>query len=184
MFVVSHCFSAWRHRARAARRGARLEAGSVRTDGLAGWAVLPLQNLSGTALAAEQAAALIETRLRRRGVEPLVRTAPAGAPGLAALLAVRDEREPAREIARARGLRYALGGSVHEWHYKGAPDREAVVGLSLSLEDLESGRVLWQASASRTGWGRASLSSVGERVVAALLDELAIRTGPAGAPTP
>jgi len=154
--------------------GNRHASAPIEADGRAGWALLALQNLSATPLAGQQAAALIETRLRRRGVAPLVRLDDEARPTLAALLADPDGGEAARASARARGLRYALAGSVHEWHYKAAPDREAVVGLSLRLEDLDSGQVLWQATASRTGWGRASLSSTGERVVATLLSELDI----------
>ena len=47
-------------------------------------------------------------------------------------------------------------------------------GLSLKLEDLAEGRVIWQATGSRTGWGRASLSATAERVVGELLEDLVI----------
>jgi len=150
----------------------------VTVDGRAGWAVLPLRNLSSTPLAGHQASALIQTRLHGRGVAPLASVPDVVRPTLAALLADRDDGEAARDAARNAGHRYALGGSVHEWQYKGAPDREPVVGVSLRLEDLLTGQVLWQASEARTGWGRASLSTIGDRVIADLLAELRIESAP------
>jgi len=151
---------------------------TIGADARAGWAVLPLQNLSTTPSAGQHAAALVQTRLHQRGVTPLALLAHAPRPTLAALLDATDDTKAMRATARVAGHRYALGGSVHEWHYKGAPDREAVVGVTLRLEELNTGQVLWQASAARTGWGRASLTSVGERVIEGLLAEIVIEPAP------
>jgi hypothetical protein len=41
--------------------------------------------------------------------------------------------------------------------------------------DLYSGEVVWQANAARTGWGYASLSTVANKVIRELLDEVRLR---------
>lgn len=148
--------------------------GRLSVDAAAGWAVLPIENLSSTPLAGRQAAILLEGRLRELGADPVERLGAAEPATLAALLQPDDGQTAARARAVAARHRYALSGSVHEWHYKSAPDLEPVVGLSLRLEDLKTGQVLWQGSGARTGWGRASLSATAERAVDRLLDELHI----------
>lgn len=148
--------------------------GPVPADGAASWALLPIENLSDTPLAGRRAAALVETRLRARGVERLARVDRVGRLDLVALLDDGASRDDALARARDAGHRYAVLGTVHEWRYKRAPDGDPVVGLSLSLVDVASGDVLWQGSAARSGWGGASLSGVADRVVAELLGEVRI----------
>ena len=158
--------------------GTLTSTGRVPADAGASWALLPMDNLSSTPLAGRKAASLVETRLRARGVTRVSRVepaTPAGGLGLVALLDDATNRDEALARARREGFRYAVAGTVHEWHYKGAPDREPVVGLGLSLIDAVDGAVLWQGSASRSGWGNASLSSVADRLVGELLDEVNVR---------
>ena len=54
------------------------------------------------------------------------------------------------------------------------------MGLGLKLIELETDRVLWQASSSRTGWGASNLSKVGGRVVERLLDDVRLDGGAPG----
>lgn len=146
--------------------------GSTHIDASAGVTLMMLENLSVTPQAGRKAAALIETRLRQQGVSRLAAVRPQTPLTLTGLMQRQDEHDTARLAAVANGHRYLLGGSVHEWRYKAAPDREAVVGMSLYLEDVESGEVLWRASAARSAWGGASLTDVADRVAATLLDEV------------
>ena len=157
--------------------GTLTSTGRVPLDGGAPWALLPIDNLSSTPLAGRTVSSLAETRLRARGVARIDRVegeAPDAALGLVALLDDATQRDEALASARARGYRYALAGTVHEWHYKSAPDREPVVGLSLSLIDVADEAVLWQGTAARSGWGTASLSSLADRVVGERLDEVGV----------
>ncbi len=147
--------------------------GAVDVDGQARWSVLSFDNLSVTPLAGRSAQALVETRLRQRGVVEITRMQDRLPLSLAALINDEDT-DPGLDKARLAGHRYALGGTVHEWRYKDAPDREAVVGLSLQLTDLSTNRVVWQGTRSRTGWGRASLSTVADKTIAELLGHLDI----------
>lgn len=146
----------------------------VGVDGDARWAVLPIENLSGTPLAGRRAASLLESHLRRRGVSRVARLETDEPLELVALLETVDERGAARERARLAGYRYALGGTVHEWQYRAAPDREPVVGLGLQLEDLATGEVIWSSHASKGGWGTAHLSGVADDVVDTLLDRVRV----------
>ena len=151
----------------------------VRVDGDLRWTLLPFENLSTTPRAGDQARALVESALRERGLRHL-ETPPASRPdALAELLDPAPRLAAARAQARRSGARYAVGGVVHEWHYRRAPDAEPAVGLSLRLIDLASGETLWQGSAARGGWGYASLSGTGARAVDALLDSLRIERAPA-----
>jgi len=154
--------------------GTLTSSGTVPAEANASWALLPIDNLSSTPLAGRKALALVETRLRTEGVTRIANVEPETGLGLVALLDDAAHRDEALRRARASGHRYAVGGTVHEWQYRSAPDREPVVGLSLTLVEVGSGRVLWQGSAARSGWGNASLSSVADKVVATLLDEVRI----------
>lgn len=148
---------------------------SIDVDAQERWALLPIENLSSTPLAGRKAAAVVETYLRSRGVSRIASYRPATPATLVAFLADDTGSRDAATWARRNGHRYALDGTVHEWSYKRAPDREPAVGLTLTLSDVGSGAVLWQGTASRSGWGNASLSSVADRVVRELLDELRVQ---------
>lgn len=151
---------------------------TVVTDSGQRWALLPIRNLSTTPLAGERVSNMVETELRRRGVSILGIYQDAGSSkesDLASLLDSSIEFEKAREWARTNGYRYALTGTVNEWHYKTGTDKEPAVGLNLKLIDLPTGLVLWQGTGSRTGWGYANLARIGEKVTRDLVGKLSIR---------
>lgn len=138
------------------------------------WVLLPLKNLSTTPLAGEKVLALAETQLRARGVTQISSFSPTDNLSLVSLLDNSEQQEKARNWSRESGARYALTGTVHEWHYKLGADREPAVGLSMKLIEVSTGNVLWQGSASRTGWGYSNLSGVGDKVVRELLQKVRI----------
>jgi len=135
------------------------------------WVILPVRNLSVTPQAGETVQTMMETELRSRGIGDLVMYQPETSSTLVALLNDSGEIDDAINWGRESGARYGLTGTVHEWHYKNGPDKEPAAGLSLKLIDFTTNQVVWQASGSRTGWGYASLSSVGAKVVDELLEE-------------
>lgn len=153
----------------------------VTADASVPWAVLTIENLSSTPMAGRSAASLVETGLRTRGVSRVASYRSPDETTLVALLDDRARRDEGESWARQGDYRYMLSGTVHEWRYKRAPEREPVVGLTLTLADVETGEVLWQGSASRSGWGSAGLSSVADRVVRDLLGELRLQRGPRAA---
>ena len=141
----------------------------------ASWVLLPIDNLSTTPLAGRAAAALVETRLRARGVHRVTHLEGEDRGTLVDLLEGRTSREEELRRARERSARYAVGGTVHEWHYKGAPTREPVVAVSLTLVEVATGRVLWQGSAARNGGVEGSITSLADRVIGELLAQVRVR---------
>lgn len=128
--------------------------------GKTGWVVLPLENLTDTPMAGQRAAALAASLLTARGLPDVERYA-AGSDGETVFdPAQADLRAKGLEWARGEHARYALTGSVIEWRYKVGVDGEPVVGLTLQLLDVDSGKVVWSASGTRSGWGRDSLAEV------------------------
>ena len=154
--------------------------GRVSVDGAERWALLPIENLSATPHAGELARDLVEVRLRARGLERLDAWVEDEPPSIAELVDADARLERATRWARDGGYRYGLTGTVHEWRYRTGIEREPVIGLGLKLVELDTGRVLWQASAARTGWGSSNLSRVGARVVEDLLEGVRLEDGPAG----
>lgn len=142
------------------------------------WALLPIENLSLTPLAGARASNMVETQLRRRGVALLANYADSAASAeqnLATLLNSRAEMERAQQWARSNGYRYAVTGSVNEWHYKTGTDKEPAVGLNLKVIDLPTGLVIWQGTGSRTGWGYSNLARIGEKVANDLVSKISIK---------
>ena len=133
------------------------------------WALLPVQNHSGTPQAGERAEVLLAAMLHQRGLSRLeLYPATAGEDALPEL----DERRryaQALEWARRRGPGYAVTGNVAEWRYKTGPDNEPAVGLTLQIIEIPSGDVLWSAAGSRSGWGRESLSGTAQKLLRDLL---------------
>lgn len=78
----------------------------------------------------------------------------------------------ALEWARKANARYALTGAVEEWRYKVGVDGEPAVGLTFNLIDLNSGKTVWSATGSRSGWSRSGLASVAQSLIDSLLQPL------------
>lgn len=135
------------------------------------WALLPLANHSETPLAGHKAEATLMTLLHRNGITSLSQAPRNQDIGLLALHDDRDYRE-ALAWAQQQGARYAITGSVDEWHYKAGLDGEPAIGISLRVVDVDSGDTLWSASGARTGWGFSSTSSVAQKLIAKLVGHL------------
>jgi hypothetical protein len=146
------------------------------------WALLPIENFSSTPLAGDSAKALVETHLRSRGVTEIDEYKASEEQSLLSILDSGVQLQNAKKWAIENGYRYAVTGKVQEWRYKNGVDNEPAVGMSLKFTDLATGKVLWQASASRTGWGYSNLTSVASKTVGDLVAELRIRRGNAAPP--
>ena len=68
------------------------------------------------------------------------------------------------ETASRMNCAYVLTGSVHEFEYKTDLDGDPAVGASATLRSVRSGEVVWQGSASATGYGLSSLGTAAQRV--------------------
>ncbi len=138
------------------------------------WILLPINNLSTTPRAGEKAIAMIETQLRKRGVDSLQTYIAPDALSLVSLLDADLQQAKAVAWGHDQGIRYGITGTIHEWHYKSGPDKEPAVGLSLKLIDLASEKVIWQATTAKTGWGYTNLSGIANKSINKLLSQVRI----------
>lgn len=146
--------------------------GPVAVEASSTWAIFPIDNYSTTPNADNTLATLVETELRSRGVTQLQTFHQQKPMNLVSLLENSPDNTKLLVKARSMGFRYGISGSVHEWHYKGGPDKEPAVGVSLKVIDLVSSQVVWQGSTSRTGWAYANLSSVADKAIQDLLKQV------------
>lgn len=156
--------------------------GNEALDPQARWALLPVVNSTETPQAGLSAEALVEHHLLGRGIANLQRYPAALSRDSLFEPTERKLSEEAQKWAREQGARYAITGSVEEWRYKVGLDGEPVVGVTLKIIDLGSGRVVWSASGARSGWSREGLSAVAHQLIGGLL--AGVRLGGNPAPQP
>ncbi|HWC46740.1 MAG TPA: penicillin-binding protein activator LpoB [Casimicrobiaceae bacterium] len=139
-------------------------------------AVVPMVNYTETPAAGGNAAAIAAGVLRTNGWSD-VRIAPADESSSAMFdTAQRENGEKKLAWAREQHVKYVLSGAVEEWRYKTGVDGEPVAGVTLELIDTASGRVVWSATGTRTGWSRSSLSGVASTLIGGLLSPLRPRS--------
>lgn len=150
------------------RNTAQLDAGAK-------WVILPMANHTETPQAGLRAEVILESLMRQRGVQTLVRAPALPAGDLVADLPDRKVQQDAQRWAAEQGIRYAMTGAVDEWRYKVGVDGEPAVGLVLQVIDLNSGNVVWTATGAKSGWSREALSAVGQKLMRDLLGDLSLR---------
>lgn len=145
---------------------------SPHPDRNAVWCVLAPINNTSTPYASGRVQRQLVALLGARGL-PHVLLAPA--PGDSGPLPIdngaKDQRQ-ALDWARRREARYALLGSVDEWHYKIGLDGQPAVGLTLRLLNLQTGKIIWSGAASASGASREGLAVLSERVLTKLIGRL------------
>lgn len=107
-----------------------------------GWMLKPLSNESVTSVAPDIASSLLETHLRLRGV-------PFG-------------------LDSKRKARYAIGGIIGQWHYKGNVSGRPRVSMRLNVTDLSTKKIVWSDAFMATGARRDTLSGLADQVIATL----------------
>jgi len=135
-------------------------------DGGAQWVLLPMINVTDTPQAGLAAEDLLEHALRQRGIVNLKHYPSTLTRDSLFEPTERKVQEEAQRWAREQNGRYAITGSVQEWHYKVGVDGEPAVGLTLRVIELGSGRVLWSASGADSGWSRSALTAIADTLVA------------------
>ncbi|HXZ10112.1 MAG TPA: penicillin-binding protein activator LpoB [Paraburkholderia sp.] len=135
-------------------------------------AVAQIANYTETPDAGRSAGSIAANALRVSGLTD-VRLAPADTSANAMFdSAQRDSLDKKLEWARAQHVRFVLTGAVEEWRYKAGVDGEPVVGVTFELVDVASGKVVWSASGSKTGWSRSGLSSIATALIGDVLSPL------------
>jgi TolB-like protein len=138
------------------------------------WIVFPVANRATAPQAGERLEAILLALLRMRGLLD-VDTYVSPKDAEAQILESDDQRiVAAHEYAKTHGYKYAVLGTVLEWGYKSGIDGEPAVGISVRVIDVPSGKTVWAAAGSRTGWGRESVSGNALGVTENLLDALQI----------
>ena len=74
--------------------------------------------------------------------------------------------------ARAMGARYVVEGAVQEWRYTIGLDGQPAVAITMDLVGVRSGRVIWTATASRSGVPRQSVGVLAENTLNAMIESL------------
>ncbi|OIQ99446.1 hypothetical protein GALL_185430 [mine drainage metagenome] len=139
------------------------------------WALLPIVNHTDVPQAGLRAEALVEVLLRTRGIANLRSYPPALNQDSLFEPAERKVVIDAMNWAREQGVRYAVTGTVEEWHYKVGVDGEPAVGMTLQIIDLKDGdRVVWSSAGSKSGWSRDALSAVAQKLIKNMLSEASI----------
>jgi polysaccharide biosynthesis protein PelC len=137
-------------------------------DKSASWALLPILNLTETPQAGLRAEAILESLVRAGGIKNLKRY-PSSLNTESIFDPVeRKAQEQALVWAKGEKVRFAISGTVDEWRYKVGVDGEPAVGLTLQIQDLNTGAVLWTAAGSKSGWSREALSAVAQKLIAQL----------------
>lgn len=145
-------------------------AGNVKST--AKWALLPVQNHSETPQAGERIEAMLDTLLRKQGVNQLDRYPLQPEDDAHLLASDRQRYETALEWARGARFDYAITGSVEEWRYKSGLDGEPAIGITMRVLDVRTGRVLWSASGTQTGGAAENASGTALKLLTKLVDEL------------
>jgi polysaccharide biosynthesis protein PelC len=136
------------------------------------WIMLPVMNLAEAPQAGIRTEAILSTHLRAMGLTGLdvypYQSLKTGLPDLNE----QHRYESALKSAKKSNYQYAITGSVEEWRYKSGLDGEPAVGMSLKVIDMKTGKIIWSASGSRTGWGYESVTGTVNKLLSQLLDDL------------
>jgi TolB-like protein len=136
-------------------------------------AILPIANNTETPQAGQRAASIAQSLLASYGYTNLARY-PASADDETLFDPAKpDAQQNALNWARQQNARYALTGAVNEWRYKVGVDGEPAVGLTFDVIDVQTGKIVWTGTGSRTGWSRDAVSGVAQKLERELLSPLA-----------
>jgi TolB-like protein len=116
------------------------------------WLILPFQNYSQTPRAGEQVEEILSTLFRIRGISNIEMYQLDDNKNDWTESNDRKRQENAMSLAIKENVSYAVTGSVDEWQYKLGVGSEPVVGLTIRIIELSSGKVIWSASGARSGW--------------------------------
>lgn len=133
-------------------------------------AVVPFSNNTETPLAGERAMSIAAAVLESKGIHNLVvyKNNHQGRVLFPGMNKVESEKA-LMHWAREHHARYLLTGNVNEWTYKVGLDGEPVVGLSIQVIDLASGKIVWTAVGSENGGSRTALSTVAQELTNSLI---------------
>ncbi|ALK33701.1 hypothetical protein [Burkholderia plantarii] len=136
------------------------------------WTVLPIANHTETPQAGQRAGSIAQSLLRTYGYQNVVPYPGGGDDETLFDPAKPDAQQNALNWARQQNIHYALTGAVNEWRYKVGVDGEPAVGLTFNVIDVQTGKIVWTSTGSRTGWSRDAVSGVAQKLERDLLAPL------------
>ncbi len=136
------------------------------------WALLPFQNHTTTPRAGEKIESIVSTLLYTRGIQQLENYPVQNNSSSFPELDDRHLQKRALDWAKQNHIHYAVTGSVEEWRYKSGVGGEPVVGLSIRIIEINSGRTVWSATGARTGWSSESLTGTTQKLIRELLSSI------------
>jgi len=118
-----------------------------------------LDNFTDTPRAGKRAANIVEGILESRGyiVKSHIDTK---VPSL----------KKAAKIAKDDDAKYFMMGGISEWRYKTGIDGEPAVSLKVTLYKTKNKKVRFSATGASSDWGNASLGTVTQELVDAMID--------------
>jgi hypothetical protein len=133
------------------------------------WAILPIANYSETPFAGEKVENILESILRIEGVNNLSKYPKLEKPGEIPLLDNRLRFQRGLNWAKDNMYKYCIHGSVEEWRYKSGIEHKPAVGITLHIQDVETGKIYWTGTAAATGSSRESVSGVAKQLLTKML---------------
>jgi hypothetical protein len=76
-----------------------------------------------------------------------------------------DIQSPIFEKARSKKLTHLVTGTIHEFRYKTDLNGNPAVGLTLRVVEVDSGKIVWQATGSYAGPGKSTLTACAQKVL-------------------
>jgi len=136
------------------------------------WVMLPVANYSEAPQAGERVEEMLETVLRRAGVESLGHYPAPKEDEAHLVMSDRQRYEEAHAWAKTQPFDYGVTGSVEEWRYKSGLDGDPAVGVSVRVLDMRTDRVVWSASGTKTGGGGDNASGTALQLLSSLLGDM------------
>jgi hypothetical protein len=133
------------------------------------WVILPIANYSESPFAGEKVENILESILRIGGVKNLSKYPKLEKPGEIPLLDNQFRFQRGLKWAKENKFKYCIYGSIEEWRYKSGVERKPAVGITLHIQDLETGKIYWTGTGAATGSGRESVSGVGKQLLTKML---------------
>jgi len=139
------------------------------------WIILPFQNYSQAPRAGEQVEEMLATMFRIRGIANIEMYQQQDEDKSEWLeFNDRKRQEKALLLANKHKFSYAVTGSVDEWQYKLGVGSEPVVGLTIRIIEIPSGKIVWSASGARSGWSTGSLNGTAQKLLRDLISRVDI----------
>jgi hypothetical protein len=133
------------------------------------WVILPIANYSESPFAGEKIENILESILRIDGIKNLSKYPKLEKPGEIPFLDNQFRFQRGLEWAKENEYKYSIHGSIEEWRYKSGVERKPAVGITLHIQDVETGKIYWTGTAAATGSGRESVSGLAKQLLTKML---------------